>query len=201
MTSPLDLPGLTGTEVNATSPPTPYPTSELNFPSIKSQDGSPRPPSIPRPEGPLLLRQRMQSVLYRTNMKRKEMRARKSLMASVTMANSLRHDEAKVMSKALRDVNARAVTQEGAKLRPRSHQVTDYDEVALSSALIFNFYYKLASLNQAKIAVLTFQCQEMTGMRNKLSSHMKYLDRRLRCGLLSAGWANKINSIIFHILA
>jgi len=129
MTSPLDLPGLARSEVNVASPPTPYSTSELNFPLIKSQVGSPRPPSIPRPDGPLLLRQRMQSVLYRTNMKRKEMQARKSLKDNLSMglmANSLRHGQAITTgtSKESRGINEGGKTQESLKLRPRSHQVT-----------------------------------------------------------------------------
>ena len=122
MTSPLDLPSLARTAVSVASPPTPYPSSELSFPSLKSQVGSPRPPSIQRPDGPQLLRQRMQSVLYRTNMKRKEMIARKSL-AAVAMTNNLRHEDIQCFSKASHDIGGDAVSQEALKLRPRSHQV------------------------------------------------------------------------------
>ena len=118
MTSPTEFPGLV--RVSIASPSTPHPSSALSFPSLiphtKSQVGSPRPPSLQRPDGPLLLRHRMRSELYRVN---KKTRARQLSLATAAKSNGMRQDDATI--KALRDVSK--TTQESPRLRPRSHQV------------------------------------------------------------------------------
>ena len=93
VTSSIELPNLEKAVSIANSPHTPIPASEISFPTIRKPSvGSPRPQSLRRPEGPLLIRHRMHSAIYHDS-KSIRAKAKRAILSSLTSSNGLRHDD------------------------------------------------------------------------------------------------------------